>query len=68
VGHALLRGEGDIVAGLDELVFGKTETVTLDNLLGQGLRDGDGLRGIQVVGNTRLVEKRRKDIGGRDIS
>jgi hypothetical protein len=68
VGHALLRGEGDIVAGLDELVSGKTETVTLDNLLGQGLRDGDGLRGVQVVGDTRLFEKRRKDIGRRDIS
>jgi hypothetical protein len=68
VGHALLRREGDIVAGLDELVFGKTKTVTLDNLLCQGLRDGDGLWGVQVVGDTRLVEKRRKDIGRRGIS
>jgi hypothetical protein len=68
VGHALLRREGDIVAGLDELVFGKSKTVTLDNLLCQGLRDGDGLRGVQVVGDTRLVEKRRKDIRRRGIS
>jgi hypothetical protein len=64
----LLRGEGDIVARLDELVFGKAKTVTLDNLLCQGLRNGDGLRGVQVVGDTRLIEKRREDIGGRGIS
>ena len=62
MGHALLRGKGDIVARLDELVFGETKTVTLNNLLCQGLRDSDRLLGIQVVGNTRLFEKRREDI------
>jgi len=68
VGHALLGGKGDIVARLDELVFGKSKTVALDNLLRQSLRDGDRLLSIQVVGDTRLFEKRRKDIGRRGIS
>jgi len=68
VGHALLGGKGDIVARLDELVFGESKTVALDNLLRQSLRDGDRLLSIQVVGDTRLFEKRRKDIGRRGIS
>lgn len=68
MGHALLGGEGDVVAGLDELVLGKTKTVALDNLLCQGLRDGDRLLGVQVVGDTRLFEKRREDIRRRGIS
>jgi hypothetical protein len=32
------------------------------------LGNGNGLFGIQVVGDTRLFEKRREDIGGRDVS
>ena len=37
MGHAVVRREGDIVARLDDLAFGKTETVALYDLLGQGL-------------------------------
>lgn len=68
MGHALLRREGDIVARLDELVFGETQTVALNNLLGQGLGDSDRSLSIEVVGDTGLFEQRGEDIGGGGIS
>jgi hypothetical protein len=38
----VVRGNGDIVAGLDEFVLGEPDGVLLDNFLGEGLRDARG--------------------------
>jgi len=37
--HALVRPQGDIVARLDKLAIWETNSVLLDDFLGQRLRD-----------------------------
>ena len=66
--HALVRPQGDIVARLDKLAIWETNSVLLDDFLGQRLRDwGRSLEGIEDGGNSGIIRLgvKRLDFGLR---
>lgn len=55
--HTLVRLQGDIVARLDKLAIWETNSVLLDDFLGQRLRDwGGSLEGVEE-GDSRGILK-----------
>jgi len=66
--HALVRPQGDIVARLDKLAIWETNSVLLDDFLGQRLRDrGRSLDGIEDGGSSGIIKLgvKRLDFGWR---
>jgi hypothetical protein len=55
--HALVRPQGDVVARLDKLAIWETNSVLLDDFLGQRLRDwGRRLEGIEDGGSIGIIK------------
>ena len=55
--HALVRPQGDVVARLDKLAIWETNSVFLDDFLGQCLRDwGRSLEGIEDGGSSGIIK------------
>jgi hypothetical protein len=55
--HALVRLQGDIVARLDKLAIWETNSVPLDDFLGQRLGDwGSSLEGIEDGGSSGIIK------------
>ena len=63
--HAVVRGECDIVAGLDRFTRGEADRVSLDDLFGEGLgigRGGGVLRGEGSGGIEGALKLRREGV------
>ena len=63
VGHTTVRRDGNIVAGLDELILGQAHGITLDDFLGKRLGHGSRRLEGRVNGGRRgIIQLRMKDL------